>query len=326
MVFSFPAPSAKRTGVALLFATTCAGADDFTDAREQFKHALKASNISAVYAGMINFESEPDVSSSTLKIDSGLLEDDEINLTKLPLRHEFDLTHQGWKPFVQATLGKFKYTQKASLLDDPNETLDSRWKSYSATIGGGVRIPLGHGFSILPAIDGGYASLKNDGDYAGPISTGLLQPLLDGILTNWSADAWLANGHLALKYEGAVGKFDVDAKASYTYSHIESYRTSDPVLDFSENMGTVSFKLDATYPLNASLGGYPLGLIGHIGNSSFVGPNRDTLGFDSVYEVGLSLEVDISQHDLPVKKLSLGGEYLWGDDVRGWSILFNYRF
>jgi hypothetical protein len=60
-------------------------------------------------------------------------------------------------------------------------------------------------------------------------------------------------------------------------SHIESYRATTSLQEFSENMGTISFKVDGTYPLDASLAGYPLSVIGHLGSSTLVGSNRDAL-------------------------------------------------
>lgn len=273
---------------------------------------------------MINFEAEPSVSSSNLWIDGGLPNDDRLKLTKFPLRHEFPLTGRGWRPFVQGTLAKFSLEQTIPI--SGGEKIEPKWSSYSGSLGGGVRIPVGERWSILPAFEVGYAGLSNDVTYNGPIGNGIYRPIFDEILFDWTADAWIASGHLSARYRGRMDKLDVDGSLSATLSHIESFRTTDGAVDFQEDIGTLSAKLDGTYPLGVSVAGYPLSLIGHLGCSTFVGPQRDALGFSYVGEAGLSLEVDISRHDLPVSKLSLGAMGLYGDKVKGWSILFDYGF
>ena len=143
---------------------------------------------------------------------------------------------------------------------------------------------------------------------------------------DWSTDAWLGNGRLALQYLGPVGRFKLDANLSYTLSHIHSYRSTTELQSFRENINTFSLKLKAIYPLGVSLWHYPLALVGNFGSSSFVGANRDVMGFTYINEVGLSLQWDISRHDFPITAFSLGGMALWGENVRGWSFLFAYDF
>ncbi len=169
-------------------------------------------------------------------------------------------------------------------------------------------------------------SLSSDVRYTGEVGKNFLQPVFDEILFDWSAVAWLTNGHLALQYQGSLRDLEIDAKLSGTLSHIESFRTITDLQELSEDVGTLSFKIDGTYPLGISLAGHPLSVIGHLGSSTLVGGNRHVLGFTYVNEAGLSLEADLSKHGLPVSKVSLGALGLWGDNVKGWSMLFGYKF
>jgi hypothetical protein len=305
-------------------------ADPIDDLINLLRESVKndAARITPAYAAMINFESEPNISSSTLWVDTAAETNDRLKVIKLPMRYEFDLTSSGWKPFAQATLAKLSYeqTQDLSNVLGAGEAIRPTWESYSATLGGGVRIPIVQGWSILPAIDGGYAHLSNETAYSGQFSNTILKPALEGIVSDWSADAWLLNGHLVVQYQGQVRKFDIDAKLSYTLSHTESFSSTSEFQEFSESFQTVSLKFESAHPLGLSLLGYPLSLIGRLGNSTFLGENRSELEFTYLNEFGLSLQADISRHDLPVKKLSLGSMALLGDNVWGWSILFGYRF
>ena len=299
-----------------LSAVSVQAADNSLSAvRETVRQSIRSSDIGAGYAAIINFASEPAISSSTLWIDHGLSNSDELSVTKFPLRYEFDLDGRDWKPFVQATLAKLNLEQTYPVFE--GEKIKPEWESYSATLGGGVRIPLNEEWSILPAADFGWASISNDVKYTGERGNNLLRPVLDEILFDWSADAWLANGHLALQYQGTIRKLEIDAKLSGTLSHIESYRTTTDLQELDEDIGTLSLKIDGTYPLNASLAGHPLSVIGHLGGSTLVGPNRDALGFTYVYEAGLSLQADISRYGLPVSKLKSGRDGALGRQCRG---------
>lgn len=231
-------------GSALAFACEGALADATDDLINLFRESVKAeaASLGAGYAGLINFASEPDVSSSRLGIDSSLTSDDRLRVIKLPIRFEFAVPRRAWKPFVQATLAKLSFEQTADF-SIPGEGLAATWESYSATLGGGVRIPIVSGLGLLLAIDGGYARLSNSATYSGQFSNTILKPAFEGIFLDWSKDAWLVNGHLSLQYQRQVRQLEVDAKLSYTLSHIESFESSSAFQEFSEKFATSTFRL-----------------------------------------------------------------------------------
>lgn len=289
----------------------------------QVDDAIRSSHLSSAYAAIINFSAEPDISSSHLWIDKDSPDETQMRITKFPLRHEFKLKNHKWKPIVQATLARLR--MEGTLDIDPDNRIEPEWESYSATIGGGVRIPLSKNWSILPAIDGGYAHLKNEASYHGPVATAL-QPLLDDKLFDWNADAWLVNGHLALFYNRQFGKLAVDAHLAGTVGHIESYDTTHELQEFSETISTASIKIDCTYPLGLAIADDPLFVVGHLGNSTILTDLHTDIGISSIYETGLSLQTDITRHGLPIKKVGLGAMILWGEDAIGWALRTSYRF
>ncbi len=284
---------------------------------------IRSAHLSSAYASIINFSAEPDFSSSHLWIHKGSSDETQMNVTKFPLRHEFELENHTWKPMVQATLARLKIDLTLNM--DPDQKYEPEWESYSATIGGGVRIPLSKNWSILPAIDAGYAHLKNEASYHGPEAI-KLKPIMDGKLFDWNADAWLINGHLALFYKRQFGKLAIDSHISGTVGHIESYDTTHELQEFSETISTASIKIDGTYPLGISFANDPLFVVGHIGNSTILTDLHTDLGISSIYETGLSLQADITRHGFAIKKLGLGAMVLWGEDVIGWGLRTSYRF
>ena len=286
---------------------------------------IRSSNLAANYAALINFASEPSISSSHLWINDDPEAKAKLGVTKFPLYHEFKLENHEWRPFVQVTFGYLKMDQQLDILND-TETVNPSWKSYSATTGGGVHLPLSEHWSILPAGDVGYAHLSNKARYSGPIGNSILKPTLEGKLFDWFADTWLMNAHLSLKYERMFEKLKITSSVGGTYSYIQSFDSTSSFQNIREHVGSIHIKADGTYPLGLSPWGNPLSIIGHLGNTTLIGENRNALGFSSVNEVGLSLLVDFSQYEWKVKRLSVGLMGLWGKNVYGWSLLTTYSF
>jgi len=284
---------------------------------------IRSENLAGGYAAMINFAAEPDISAAKLRIEEPNGPDDTLRVLKFPLRHEFQLEDKSWNPIIQSTLSRF--TLEATVPISSTEDLHTKWTAYSVTLGGGARIPISRHWSILPGIETGYAYLRNETEY-GPIGDEFLKPILAGKLFDWEAHAWMLNTHLALLYNQMFRSLEIDASLSGTASHISSFKTTSDLQQFEENIGTLSFKIDATHPLGFSIGRYPMYGVGHYGHSSLIGDSSTNLGFRHLNEAGFSFKADIEHHGIPISSVSLGAMVLWGNNVSGWKILTGYRF
>jgi hypothetical protein len=47
-----------------------------------------------------------------------------------------------------------------------------------------------------------------------------------------------------------------------------------------------------------ALAGYPLAGVVHFGNTTFLGDNRDALGFSTLWSVGYALQLDVSRLEI----------------------------
>jgi len=274
----------------------------------------------AQYAQLLTFATEPGIAAASFDIEEDL-GDTTYDLYKLPLQHEFDVDGWNGKLILRGTLSYMQASQDQRL--NPGK-IDSEWTSYGGSIGVGVRIPLGNGFSFVPGVGFGVASLENEADFKGT------PPTAD---YNWDLDATIFSGLLGLLYRGDIGgDFDLVADAYYTYSYVSSFDSSSDFQDFSDSTDNITIKADIGHPLGFSIAGYPMDGVLHLGNTTFLGPNRDVLGFSYFNEVGFSLRTNpqklASQLKLPVtvSSLSLGVNALFGDNLSGWSILFGYKF
>jgi hypothetical protein len=111
-----------------------------------------------------------------------------------------------------------------------------------------------------------------------------------------------------------------------TYNHIESIDSSSGLIDFSNQVSIFTVGGEIIYPSNISIFGFPIAIVPNLGSTTFLGNDRDALGFDYYFEAGLSFDADLSNKDWLVKKIRLGAEAMYGEDVSGWTILFSYQF
>jgi hypothetical protein len=295
--------------------------------------ALGRPTSGAQYAQLLTFATAPGIGGASFTVDDDL-GDVDYDIYKLPLQHEFDVDGWDWKLILRGTLSYMKASQDQRWLPgDRSEVIDSEWKSYGGSIGAGVRVPLGNGFSFIPALGFGLASLKNDADFKGTLTKERIKPIADGTQYNWDMNATIFTGALGLSYIGDIGNdFDLDANAYYTYSYVSSFDSSTDFQDIGDSTNTLTFRADIGHPLGFSIAGYPMDGVLHLANTTFVGSNSDVLGFSYFNEAGFSLRTNpqklASQLHLPfsVSSLSLGVNAIFGDDISGWSMLFGYKF
>lgn len=292
--------------------------------RQQAIQQAGPDRLGAGYAAIMSFAITPDISSATYYIDSASANDPTMNVYKIPFRYEWTLEDRHWQPFVQASFGYLDYEAEFDFL--PGESIQADWKSYGGFLGFGVKMPLNEDLDFVPALDLGLVRLESSADYRGSIAQSILKPALQGIVFDWDANAYLIGATVGLDYRHPFETWTLEGRTRLTYSRFDTYDSSTPQVEFDANISTFTLQVDAIKPIDARLGGYPLAVVGHLGNTTFLGPNRDALGFDYFFEAGLALEADVSQNHWPVSKLRLGAMGIFGADVTGWSVIFNYQF
>ena len=323
-----PLISCCATAALLTITTSVAAqtADDqlIDELRREFETAADTAQLGVGYAAMINFAVNADISTASYRIDSEADDDPVLDVYRVPLRKVFDIDGYHWRPFVQ--LGFAYQTLDTGFELIPDEKVDSEWRAFGGSLATGAEIPLNESLTLIPAIDVGLIRLENDADYDGELSNRLLKPALKGVLFDWEADAWLAGATLGLDYQRDLGPFDLNVHGGLTHNYIETYDSSSDLIDFSGRVTTFAVQADTLHPTSWSLAGYPLALVLHVGNTTFLGSDRDAIGFDSFFEAGAALEADVSGSRGSLKSLRLGAKAIYGADVRGWSVIFGYQF
>lgn len=305
----------------LLSAESLAQSNPIDDIRDVILENLSPGVLGAGYSAMVNFAASPDISAAIFYPDE---DDSTLNVYKLPYRHVFNHDSKGWRPFVQALVSYQVLEAGFDLFE--GESIDSEWTAYSGSLSGGVEVPINDGLVFLTSFNMGLARLKNRANYQGLIANGLLKPALTGVIFDWDADAFILGGAIGLDYRHGFSNFDFETRGSLTYNHIETYGSSSEFVEFNSGITTFDIEISSVHPTNLSIGNFPLAVVTLLGNTTFLGPYSDSLGFNYFFEAGAALEADISSKEWKIKKVRLGATGIFGTDVTGWSIIFGYRY
>lgn len=303
-----------------------ARADNIVDQiRAAAERDVGAGTITAGYAAFIDFAVSDDISANTYFVGNGEL---DVDVYKLPLPFTLFRTRNNWRVFGQATFGYINARQDIPSLGPgvPNEQIKSTWRAYAISLGLGVEIPITKRLYVEPFVFIGYSRLKNDATYSGPVSENLFQPALDGLLFNWSLDAIAYGGSIAVGYKFAVRRLDVNLRARISRTEIQAYHINGDFATFHTSLTTIRSEAELAHPLPIALYGRHLSLVALLANTTFVGPDADALGFTYYFETGLALQLDLKGYNLPITRLRLGANGVWGNNIIGYSIILNASF
>ena len=314
-----PGRAGRVLRTALAGATALAGVVHAQPVPDPVRAQVASARLGAGYAQMINLSATPDFSAASYRIDaidpSATL--DVVRLPYqakwLPLSGEADLYWEvaaGWLQFGQ----DFPWNPAPGATG----TFGSKWTAWSVGAGLLAKLRLGGGLVVEPGVDVALARLRNRTSYDG--SAVVLQPVLDGVLFNWNADAWLVTPGVALEWTRAVGEGSARIRGHVARSRIASFDETDPVQRFREATNNYSIRAEYARPTPWKAFERRVSWVAYGSYAGFFGANRDALGFDAVAEVGGGLELPVATGSSDPQRLRLSASYLFGSDVRGWSV------
>lgn len=281
------------------------------------------SQLGAGEAFLTNMIVDPTVESATYTVDT--LNDPTIGSSKIPIQMHHDLSDSDWTLISRINMGYMKIEQTA--IDTPwGGSFKPSWEGATVTLGGGVKIPLNERWSFSPTLDIGVAHLRNKTKFYGDINSQILKPAFDDLsITNWKSQAGIVSSALALDYQRKFSEITIDSRLIYALSVVKTFKETSGLRAFDEQVDSAAARINIKKPLGISLFNYPLSGIVHLGANSFVGGDRNAIGFSHYAELGGSLAFDISRHEMLIENFSLGIKGLYGENVRGWSLLFDYN-
>lgn len=315
---SVPARLARRAMV-LGAAAALAGAVHAQATSDQVRAQVASARLGAGYAQMINLSSAPDFSAATYRI-RDLDPSADLDVLRLPYEAKWLALSDTADLYWNVEAGWLRLGQDFAFDPAPGTagTFGSRWTSWSVGAGVFAKARLGRGFTIEPALDVALARLQNRTSYDG--AAAILQPVLDGVLFNWNADAWLVTPGVALDWSDAMGAGRGRVRGHVARSWISSFDETDPVQRFREAINVYSVRAEYVQATAWKAFERRLSWVAYGSYAGFFGANRDALGFSAVAEVGGGLELPVAMDAPRAERVRFQAAYLFGAGVRGWTV------
>jgi hypothetical protein len=305
----------RRIALAGLLLASCSAIAQST--RADIRAQLDGAALGVGYAQIIGLAATPDIATASYKIDSDRT-NPELDVFRLPYQAKWLALTPDSDLYWRVAGGYIRLQDSLPATIPPGGSVDAKWTAYS--VGGGLlaKIRLGSGFTLEPALDVGIARLENRARYNGGVAA--RQPLLDGLIFNWKTNASLVTPSIGIEYATTFGGAKATGRANFARSWIASFDASDVAQSFNETANVYALRADYSRPAGMTLAARPLNWVLSGGYAGFVGPNRATLGFSSVAEIGAGLELPVSTDRPQAERARLAAGFLFGPDVRGWTV------
>ena len=149
---------------------------------------------------------------------------------------------------------------------------------------------------------------------------------MNGILFDWQTNAWLITPSIALQWATTFGEAKATVRGHVARSWISSFDESDPAQSFNETANIYSIRADYARPTGITVADRALNWVVYGGYAGFFGANSDALGFTSVAEIGGGFEVPLAADRPNGERVRLAAGYLFGPDVKGWTIGLSLQY
>ncbi|WP_406610066.1 Solitary outer membrane autotransporter beta-barrel domain [Agarivorans sp. JK6] len=280
-----------------------------------------------VTIGFVNFDP-----SGFIPIDDDNLGGDDANRLKnelktitLPLTLALPWHGRAWESYATGRLGYTQRFHDITLYEELDPTRDhEKLKVYSGFLAGGAHWDGLENWRFTAELGGSIRRLEQEYIYNNSISQ-IFQPLFDGVLTNFSLNAWMLQPSLALQYQKRWTKHKLKYRSRFAYMYGESFGADVPshqvdiaasswrnTLYYSHPIGRM---LDISFAGQLSASRVDLG--GNT-NEAFQTPHYYEFGFDLLMGTGAYGEGWLDN-------VSIGLLFNYGSVLKGGSLVFNYN-
>lgn len=268
---------------------------------------------------LMSFSIVPDITTSSLSIGNGGGGTDGSS--------DFFMTQLGGGDTLSKTVPIYLEGVLAASRYDPTfvatqgadtRNIPTKWNSVSATGGIGWDFKLTDELKLRPIFNFALGNVTSDLRAASWYVGQKTDRDLD-FLNRGSLNAYGLGGSIMLDYEHYRPGYEVDVELRYSDIRLKSFDSSAAV---QGQAIAQSANLWARYraPTGITMLQRPLRYVLELTHSEFLGDQRGILGFDRLTTLGAGLELDSSAYNVFITRTRLVGRYVFGNNVRGFSV------
>jgi hypothetical protein len=224
----------------------------------------------------------------------------------------------GWQPVVQGSMGWLDSTNH--LQTGPLAGNASEFSVYAIQFGGGARLWLNDALSVAPTVMGMYGRTSNTYDAYNLNGRETFSQLAHLGLVDWEVDTWTVRPALDVQYLLTLDRTIITLTSDGAFFDTESFSSSNSRLNVVGTSGSWDNKLDIDIPLGIMVFGHELRTGGYLSRTDLYGGLRDGLQVEHINEVHTRLVLDFLDQLWKVQWIGIGGSYLWGTAITGWTV------
>ena len=269
----------------------------------------KISNISLTLAA---YTVTPDVTTSSLTLESSGSTESDAQL--FSLGGGFTLENS---LYLEGTIGYSRYEHPYS--GTTFKQSDLRWNSYAATggIGWDFTYDEDSNWIIRPIINFTFGRTVADSYFLPSSESGHL---------SIEKDILGYGGSLMLDYENIINETTIDLEARYTLIKLHAYDVSTELSEGDAYTNAINIWGRTRTSTPWTVFQQPLRFVLEASISGYMGKHKEAFDVSALSSIGSGLEVDLAKHNLIVHKFRLIARYLYGDNIKGYSVSLAVSF
>ena len=271
--------------------------------------------------GLMGYSVVPDLTSSTLAIDSAATGNPNLTMSQLaggftlsrttPVYLEGGIAYSRFDPTFIASNGQ------------ETRPVPLKWVTGSLSGGVGWDFPIAQDLAFRPIFNFALGRVASDlrvGTLVVEERTGKELDFLD----RGHHDAYGLGGSLMLDYERVRPDQEIDVELRYTAIRLQSFGGSS---DLKGHADAITTSLYTRYraPTGMTALDRPVRYVLEYAFTHYLG-DQPSLGFSNLHSIGAGLELDSSAHDIFITRTRLVGRYRFGNNVSGFAVSLAVSF
>lgn len=323
---------AALLAVALLAArdATAQGVDNLLDRIDAIRSQIQLRPGGVL--GIMGYNMSPDGAANALEIDrASAVSADGSSVFQLSQFGAGFTLSEAFPLWLEGYMGTARYDPRAVFTGLGARRVPLRWNNITATIGVGYDIRLGEYLWLRPIFNlaGGYAA--SDASLFGSFLEWRFGADVSE-LTDKHVNAWGIGGSMVLAYYDHRPARDIDVELRYTQLRLATF--GDTMREARGTSDAITLGLWARYrwPMGIEAFGRPVRWAVDGNFSTYLGDQRDIMGFAWAAKVGGGVELDIGRHEigglgLYLSRVRLMARYFYADGgVTGTSVGLGFSF
>ena len=230
----------------------------------------------------------------------------------------------GWQPRLQGNMGAFQTENHLHSAQFEGDV--SKLSGYGLEFGGGARLWMNDAFSIAPVVTGIYGHMSSSYVAVSPFMQANLVRATQAGLVGWHLNTWTGVGILNMQYIVNWKRTIITLSSEPHYFHTETANSSNPNVSASGDSSSWANKVDVDAPLGIQLWDHEVRGGGYFSRTDLGGALERGLNVPYMYEVHGRLSLDFLNQLWKVQWLGIGGSYLWGPNINGWTFGADLKF